>query len=162
MPYIERILAPKDAACFFCEHIADEPARYRENLVLVVQEHAVCMLNRFPFSPCHVLVAPRRHVPDITDLDDVEYIALMALVRDARVRLNVATKCTGTNIGFNLGVAAGASLAEHVHCHLVPRWDGDLNFMPVIADIRVMPEALDATWGKLHAAFADVPGVHAP
>lgn len=158
MPYIERAGAEKkEEGCFFCEHAANV-AKLRENLVLVVQEHAVALLNRYPFAPSHVLVAPRRHVPDIKDLTDEEYLALMTLLRDARVRLERAVRCPAVNIGFNLGHPAGAGVADHVHGHLVPRWPGDTNFMPILADIRVMPEALDETWQKLHAAFADVPG----
>lgn len=157
MPYIERFGEKKDEGCFFCEH-AKDAARFREDLVLVVQEHAIALLNRYPFAPAHLLVAPRRHVPDIKDLTDEEYLALMTLLRDARVRLERAVRCPAVNIGMNLGQPAGAGVADHVHGHLVPRWPGDTNFMPILADIRVMPEALDETWQKLRAAFADVPG----
>ncbi len=164
MPYIERASQgekKKDDGCFFCEH-AKDTAKLRENLVLVVQPHAIALLNRFPFAPAHILVAPTRHVPDIKDLADEEYLSLMTLLRDARVRLERAVRCHGVNVGFNLGHHAGAGVADHVHGHLVPRWSGDTNFMPILADVRVMPQALDETWQALHAAFADVPGEKAP
>lgn len=164
MPYIERLpeerAREKAAGCFFCHHATDE-AKFRENLVIVVQEHALVLLNRYPFGPAHILCAPRRHVPDIADLSEVEYVALMTLLRDASIRLRRATKCEGMNIGFNLGLYAGAGVADHCHGHLVPRWPGDTNFMPVLADTRVMPEALDETWVKLRAVFDDVPGTKA-
>lgn len=156
MPYI--LKTEKTEGCFFCKHSV-EPALSRENLVLVVQEHAFVCLNRYPFTPSHLLVAPRRHVGDLADLTDAEYAALMTLLRASTVRLRKAVQCSAMNVGFNLGVDAGAGVAEHVHGHLVPRWAGDTNFMPVLADVRVMPEYLDDAWRRLHAAFADLPGV---
>jgi len=159
---MEYLKAHKDPrpSCFFCEHPA-EPSRFRENLVLVVQEHAMVCLNRFPFTTSHLLVSPRRHVPDLADLTAVEYAALMDLVRESSVRLRRAVHCEAMNVGFNLGAAAGAGVADHLHGHLVPRWPGDSNFMPVIADVRVMPEYLDDAWQRLHAAFVDLPGERA-
>jgi len=84
----------------------------------------------------------------------------MHLVRETTVRLRSTVKCDGMNVGFNLGKAAGAGVADHLHGHVVPRWLGDSNFMPVIADVRVMPEYLDDAWQRLNATFADLPGVH--
>ncbi len=151
----------KTPGCFFCDHPKD-PSRYRENLVLVVQPHAFVCLNRYPFTTSHLLVAPRRHVADPSELEDAEYDALMRLLRESVARLRRAVSCEAMNVGFNLGKAAGAGVADHLHGHLVPRWNGDTNFMPVLADVRVMPEYLDDAWQKLNAAFADVPGEHAP
>ncbi len=151
----------KTPSCFFCEHPKDE-ARLRENLVLVVQQHAFVCLNRYPFTTSHLLVAPRRHAGDPTDLEPHEYEAVMSLVRECIARLRRAVKCEGMNVGMNLGKVAGAGVADHLHAHLVPRWNGDSNFMPVIADVRVMPEYLDDAWRRLYPAFADLPGVRAP
>ena len=150
----------KPPGCFLCEHPADEPA-FRENLVLVVQPHAFVCLNRYPFTTSHILVAPRRHVADPSDLDAEEYLALMTLLRESIVRLRAAVGCEGMNVGFNLGKVAGAGVPGHLHGHLVPRWNGDTNFMPVLADVRVMSEHLDDSWRRLHAAFADLPGARA-
>lgn len=151
----------KAPGCFLCEHPKDE-AHFRENFVLVAQEHAFVCLNRYPFTTSHLLVAPRRHVADPSELTDEEYAAVMDLLRASVVRLRGAVGCEGMNVGFNLGKVAGAGVADHLHGHLVPRWNGDTNFMPVLADVRVMPEYLDAAWARLHPAFADLPGVRAP
>lgn len=159
---MEYILGDKQGACIFCDFASAPPTAYREKLVLVVQPHALVCLNRFPFAASHLLVAPRRHVSDLSELDDAEYHALMALLRDASTRLRLAVTPEGVNVGFNLGKAAGAGIADHLHAHIVPRWNGDTNFMPVLADVRVMPEHLDASWKRLAPAFADVPGQHPP
>lgn len=163
MPYILRSDKGTTAGggCFFCEHPKDGGA-FRENLVVVVQEHAFVCLNRYPFTPSHLLVAPRRHVKDLSDLADEEYAGLMSLLRESTVRLRRAVDCSGMNVGFNLGVDAGAGVADHLHGHIVPRWRGDMNFMPVLTDARVMPEYLDDAWRRLYSAFADLPGERAP
>lgn len=150
----------KKPGCFFCEY-PNDVANYRQNLVLIVQEHAFVCLNRYPFTTSHLLVAPRRHVGDPSELEEHEYTALMSLLRDSVVRLKRAVSCEGMNVGFNLGKVAGAGVADHLHGHLVPRWNGDTNFMPVIADVRVMPEYLDEAWQRLQPAFADLPGQRA-
>jgi len=150
----------KPAGCFMCEGPTDK-TKFRERLVLVAQPHAFVCLNKYPFTTSHLLVAPRRHIGDIADLSDEEYDALMRLVRDSVARLKKAVGCEAMNVGFNLGKAAGAGHAEHLHAHLVPRWNGDTNFMPVLADVRIMPEYLDEAWSRLNAAFADLAGEHA-
>lgn len=160
MPYILRTTEPRQA-CFFCEHPA-APERFREDLVVVVQEHAFVCLNRYPFTPSHLLVAPRRHVADLADLSEAEYGGLMALLRESTVRLRRAVGCAAMNVGFNLGLHAGAGIADHLHGHVVPRWPGDTNFMPVLTDVRVMPQYLDDAWRRIYPAFADLPGERAP
>ena len=95
-------------------------------------------------------------------VSETEYAALMSLVRESTVRLRRAVSCHAMNVGFNLGRDAGAGIADHLHCHIVPRWAGDTNFMPVLADVRVMPEYLDDAWRRLYASFADLPGERAP
>ncbi len=159
MPYL--LKSEKSGGCFLCEHPQDAE-RFRENLVVIVQEHAFVCLNRYPFTPSHLLVSPRRHVGDLADLDGEEYAAVMTLLRESTVRLRRAVRCTGMNVGFNLGKDAGAGVADHLHAHIVPRWAGDTNFLPVLTDIRVMPEYLDDAWSRLHPAFADLPGARAP
>jgi ATP adenylyltransferase len=150
----------RDAGCFMCA-AAEDRAKFRERLVLVVQPHAFVCLNKFPYTTSHLLVAPRRHVADLADLTDEEYDAFMRLVRESIVRLRRAVSCQAMNVGFNLGQAAGAGHADHVHGHLVPRWAGDTNFMPVLADVRVMSEYLDDAWKRLDEVFREIPGEHA-
>ncbi len=157
---MEYMQAPKGGPCIFCDFVAATPQSYREKLVLVVSEHALVCLNRFPFAASHLLVAPRRHAADPTDLPNEEYDAVMRLLRDAVARLRAATGAEGVNVGMNLGRAAGAGIADHLHAHAVPRWSGDSNFMPVVTDVRIMPEYLADSWERLVPLFADVPGQH--
>ncbi|HZU98103.1 MAG TPA: HIT domain-containing protein [Planctomycetota bacterium] len=128
--------------------------------MLLVQPHALVCLNRYPFVASHLLVAPRRHVSDLDALPDEEYEATMDLVREAASRLRRATSAEGLNVGLNLGKAAGAGIADHLHAHVVPRWVGDGNFMPVVAGTHVMPEYLDQSWQRLEPFFADLAGEH--
>jgi ATP adenylyltransferase len=158
---MQYILGPKNTGCIFCEFSAAPPAEYREKLILAVLPHALVCLNKYPFAPSHVLVAPRRHVADFGDLPPEEYDATQRLVRDAAIRLRRATGAEGLNVGFNLGAAAGAGIADHLHGHVVPRWHGDTSFMPVLTDLRVMPEFLDASWLRLMPFFADLTGERA-
>lgn len=148
---MDYILGPTAGECVFCAF----PARddHRKDLVLAVGAHAFVVLNRYPFAAGHLLVVPRRHVADLGDLPDEEADALFRLLRSSVSRLRDATSPHGVNVGFNLGKAAGAGIAAHLHAHVVPRWDGDTNFMPVLADVRVMPEHLDATWQRLAPHF---------
>jgi ATP adenylyltransferase len=155
---MEYILGPKDGPCIFCDFASAPRDAYREKLVLVVQEHALVCLNRYPFASSHLLVAPRRHVSDFGSLPLPEYEAMQRLLRETAERLRRATGAEGLNVGFNLGKAAGAGIAEHLHGHVVPRWNGDTNFMPVLANVRVMPEYLDASWQRLAPFFTDLSG----
>jgi ATP adenylyltransferase len=157
MEYIE---GPKGGPCIFCDFASAPATDFRQKLVLLVQPHALVCLNRYPFAGGHLLVAPRRHTSDLDELPSAEFDATMHLVRAAASRLRHATKAEGMNVGLNLGKAAGAGITEHLHFHAVPRWAGDSNFMPVLADIRVMPEYLDQAWQRLTGAFADLPGEH--
>jgi ATP adenylyltransferase len=157
---MEYILGPKGGPCIFCSFASARPDAYRSKLVLVVQPHAFVCLNQYPFSASHLLVVPRRHAAEIETLPAGEYGELMALVRDSVERLRRATHAEGVNVGLNLGKAAGAGIADHLHAHVVPRWTGDYNFMPVVADVRVMPEYLDQSWQRLVPFFADLPGEH--
>jgi ATP adenylyltransferase len=157
---MEYILRSKSGECVFCGLASAPREAYRRDLVLIVQGHAFVCLNRYPFASSHLLVVSRRHVSDVEQLAIDEYQSMMALVRETTVRLRHATHAEGLNVGLNLGRAAGAGIADHVHAHVVPRWNGDSNFMPVLADVRVMPEYLDQSWLRLLPFFADLPGEH--
>jgi ATP adenylyltransferase len=158
---MDYILGDKQGACVFCDLAVAPPSAYRKKLVLVVQAHALVCLNLYPFAASHLLVVPRRHVSDLAELEEDEYGELMRLLRDATIRLRGVVTPDGVNVGFNLGRSAGAGIAQHLHAHVVPRWNGDTNFMPVIAGVQVMPEYLDDSWRRLAPAFADLPGQHA-
>lgn len=154
---IDYILGKKTEGCFLCAYPKPEAdARREENGVLAVLPHAFICLNKYPFAAGHVLVSPRRHVASPEELTEEEYTATMSLLRETVVRLKRATSPQGLNVGFNLGKAAGAGVDEHLHGHVVPRWAGDSNFMPVIADVRVMPEYLHDTYKRLRPFFEDL------
>ncbi len=146
-----RAPSPADRGCALCAYVGLEPAA--GTLVLARRRHAFVVLNKYPYTAGHVMVVPSRHVADLTGLSDEESQALFSLVRDAVAPLRTATHCDGINVGMNLGHAAGAGIREHLHVHLVPRWEGDNNFMPVLADVRVVPESLESTRQYLASAF---------
>lgn len=154
---MEYILGPKDStSCIFCgvDSAADEERRGR--LVVCSGERAFVMMNRFPFASGHLLVMPYRHVDSLEKLDPEEYDELFRLVREASVRLRKAVRAEGLNVGCNLGAVAGAGVAAHLHVHIVPRWAGDTNFMPVLADTRVVSQAITETRDHLVPFFADL------
>lgn len=107
------------------------------------------VMNKFPYNCGHLLVIPLRQVADIEDLTSEERVEFFDTIIKAKQILKNAMNPDAFNVGFNLGAKAGAGIPEHLHCHVVPRWDGDTNFMPVISDTRVLPQAMDALWEKL-------------
>jgi ATP adenylyltransferase len=150
---MQYIGAPKSGGCIFC----DAPAADRKAaLVLAVSPHVVVMFNRYPYANGHLMVAPRQHTGDLSALTPEAHGALSETLRRAVALLQGAFKPDGMNVGLNLGAAAGAGFADHLHWHLVPRWHGDTNFMPVIAEVSCIPEHLDALWERLRPAFAEL------
>jgi len=124
------------------------------NRVVERAELTFTVLNLFPYSSGHVMVVPRRHVPDLTGLEEAEGTAVFAATRRAVLALQDALKPDGFNVGVNTGLAAGAGITDHVHQHVVPRWSGDTNFMPVLADVKVLPEHMEQTAATLREAYA--------
>ena len=150
MAYITQEPRP---GCLFCRAIAD-PNDPDSELVVWRPDGAIVMLNKFPYNPGHVMVAPAAHKGDLAELDDAESAALMrALRRTIRV-LRETLKPEGFNVGANLGRVAGAGIPDHVHFHVVPRWNGDTNFMPVLSEVKVVNEHLQQTAEKLRQAFS--------
>ncbi|MBX3027462.1 HIT domain-containing protein [bacterium] len=147
--------APKSGACIFCDAPAADP---QAALVLAASAHAVVMLNRYPYANGHLMVAPRAHTADLGALEATAYAALSETLRRAVGLLQSTFRPDGMNVGLNLGAAAGAGFAQHLHWHLVPRWNGDTNFMPVIAEVSCLPEHLDALWARLRPVFAPLDG----
>jgi ATP adenylyltransferase len=120
-----------------------------ENLVVVRDRSCFALLNRYPYNGGHLMVVPYKEVPDLNGLTDEELTDLWKLVRRCTNALTAVMKPDGFNVGINLGKVAGAGIAEHLHIHIVPRWNGDTNFMPVIANTSVVPDALLAIAAKL-------------
>jgi ATP adenylyltransferase len=138
--------------CIFCEMAAD-PAQDRERLVLYRGRANLIVLNRFPYTSGHVMIAPYRHVATLGDLNAETVTEMMFLARDLEAALRQAYRPDGYNLGMNLGRSAGAGIADHLHLHVLPRWNGDVNFMTSVSDTRVLPEDLNTTYEKLVAFF---------
>lgn len=140
-------------ACFICEAVRAylSEAQREQLLVLVSDERGVLMLNRYPYTNGHLLAAPREHLPDLSDLTAEQRRGLMDLTELGNRVLQAAMNPQGMNIGMNLGRCAGAGVPGHTHMHIVPRWHGDVNFMTVVGQVRVIPEALTASYGQLKA-----------
>lgn len=152
MAYIEQDPSTgKEQSCIFCEAV--QPDGGRQDLVVHRSEPALCMLNRYPYNPGHLMVAPRSHGGDLANLAAQEMLAVMEELKLATAVLQKELHCEGLNGGWNQGRAAGAGIDAHLHFHLVPRWNGDTNFMPILADVKVVPEHLESTAVKLREAF---------
>lgn len=151
---IQYITAGKVEGCIFCNK-ADED-QDEENMILKRGKLSFIMMNAFPYNNGHLMIAPYRHIGDLSLLTDEEMLNVMQMVRDGKELLSKAFSPDGFNIGINLGRVAGAGIEDHVHVHIVPRWNGDTNFMPVLADIKVMPQALAATYQKLKEALDEL------
>jgi ATP adenylyltransferase len=136
--------------CIFCD-AAD--ASLQAELVVDRGQAAFVILNLYPYNSGHVMVVPNRHVATLGELDRAELVELMLLVQRAERALTDVYAPQGLNVGINIGKAAGAGMADHLHVHVVPRWAGDTNFMPVLADIKVVPEHLLETRERLRAAW---------
>ncbi len=158
MEYIES-LAGEDDGCFLCR--AREEADDPKNLVLHRGRHCFAVLNRFPYTGGHSLVAPYEHLAGLGDLDDRTMLEMFQLLRDLRQVLVKAFNAKGFNIGINLGRCAGAGLPGHLHAHIVPRWSGDVNFMTVFGEARVIPISLEDMYAAMRNA-ADELGLLQP
>lgn len=150
---MEFIAGERPAGCIFCDFPAAPATDDRKNLIVHRDEHAYVILNRYPYNSGHIMVVPNRHGADLDALPPAEWAALQELLRRAAAVLRATYGPEGLNIGMNLGKAGGAGIVDHLHWHLVPRWVGDNNFMPVLADIRVMVDHLDSSWEKVRAGF---------
>lgn len=151
MTYIGGI-ANNEKSCFLCEAAGGDPG---EHLVLWKDELTFCVLNRFPYNNGHLLVSPVRHEGRVEGLTSAETGALMSGCIRAQKLLARVMHAHGFNWGLNVGRCAGAGLVDHLHMHVVPRWEGDTNFMPVFADVKVIPQALEDLHEKLMAALGD-------
>src|SRR5215212_2172146 len=148
---LDYIRGPKADECIFCRAVesSDDEANY----VVHRGEHCFVLLNAYPYNNGHVMIAPYVHEPTIEPLDEPALTELMLLVKRSTEALRRVYGPEGFNVGINMGKAAGAGIEEHVHMHVLPRWTGDTNFMPVIGDTRVLPQSLADSWRELKEAF---------
>ncbi|MEM2164860.1 MAG: HIT domain-containing protein [Candidatus Bathyarchaeia archaeon] len=137
-------------ACIFC--VKPSEGRDEENLIVYRGRLCFVMLNRYPYNNGHLMVAPYSHKANLEELTDDELYELISTVRSCILWLRYAYKPHGFNIGLNIGRAAGAGVDKHIHVHIVPRWEGDTNFMPVISDVKVVSEALQQTYRRVREA----------
>ena len=151
LKYIEA--ADKAQGCIFCDFPAEGETHDRENFILYRSLYAYLILNAFPYSNGHLMVVPYRHTATLEDYTEAEMLDIMLLTRLSIRALQVAFGPHAYNCGLNMGRIAGAGIAEHLHWHIVPRWNGDTNFMTVLADTRVIPESLPAVYERLHIAI---------
>ena len=145
----------KKDLCFFCEAI-NAPERDEELLVIARRELCFAMLNRFPYNNGHFLIAPLRHIGEFDELTQEEMLAIMLLIKDSIKVLNHCVKPHGFNIGANLGREAGAGVPGHLHFHIVPRWNGDTSFMPLISETKVVSQALEDNQKTFSNAFKEL------
>jgi ATP adenylyltransferase len=148
MEYIGQAREGEDEGCLFCE----KPKEGDDEKALIVarSELSFAMLNRYPYNSGHFMVAPFRHVGELEEVEDDESLDMQRLMQRCVKALKEAMQPDGFNIGMNLGVVAGAGIPDHLHWHVVPRWNGDTNFMPVISEAKVLPENLTTSWSRLH------------
>jgi ATP adenylyltransferase len=151
LEYVKDAAKDKEEECIFCT----KPAEDDDEANFIVHRGAQCyvILNTFPYTNGHLMVAPYEHTPALQDLDAETVAELMALAQQAMRRLEEVYSPHGYNVGFNQGRIAGAGFENHIHMHVVPRWGGDTNFMPVLADTRVMPQTLEQTYETLRGGY---------
>ncbi|HET6440084.1 MAG TPA: HIT domain-containing protein [Anaeromyxobacter sp.] len=152
---MEYIRSEKPSGCLFCRFAAGGGEEDRANLVVHRSAHAFACLNRFPYNSGHLMVIPKAHGGDPVALGPEAWADLQQELRRAIHVLSSVYRPEGMNVGMNLGQFAGAGILDHLHWHLVPRWAGDNNFMPVLTDTRVVIEALDQAWARLTGAFEE-------
>ncbi|MFC2037142.1 HIT domain-containing protein [Chloroflexota bacterium] len=150
---LEYLMAPKVEGCIFCHAARKDDDQ--ESLVLLRGERAFLILNRYPYNNGHFMAVPYSHVPSLEDLDTPTLTGVMLLLNRGLAALRSTMSPDGFNIGVNLGRVAGAGVEDHVHIHAVPRWAGDTNFMPVLGDMRVVPQTWLQTYDLLKAALEE-------
>ena len=153
MAYID---GEKPEGCIFC--CDPQPGNLRDNLILAVTSYSMVMLNKYPYNGGHLLVFPRRHAGSFDELPSEEYHELSDCLRKSVGLVRQVLCPGGTNLGMNLGKSAGAGVEGHLHWHIVPRWEGDTNFMPVVGDVRVIPQHLLDTYDRLRPHFLSLEG----
>jgi ATP adenylyltransferase len=154
---MEFIKGPKPSGCFFCEAAAADPSDDAQLLVLARGKLALAILNRYPYNNGHLMIAPNAHLANLEDLPAATADDVMALTQRSLRVLRQVLSPQAFNLGINAGKTAGAGVADHVHQHVVPRWEGDTNFMPIVADTKVLNESLTVSYRQLRAGFDRLP-----
>lgn len=149
---MEYILNSRQEGCFLCDICQDD--RNRQNLVLKRGELTFLLLNKYPYNNGHLMIAPYRHVDRLESMNEREMGAMMQMASSACKALRKSLHPDGFNVGLNIGTAAGAGLKDHIHLHIVPRWEGDTNFMPVLGEVKIIPQPLDELWQQLKHTLA--------
>jgi len=152
MEYIDQLIDESGDGCFLCR-ARDNPDQDAATFTLLRGETCFAILNRFPYTSGHTLIAPYAHTGDLDDLDDATLLEIMTMTRRIKRVLGEVFHAEGFNVGINLGRCAGAGLPGHLHLHVVPRWPGDTNFMPVLDNIRVIPEAIEKFYRRIREAI---------
>jgi ATP adenylyltransferase len=150
--YVRKLVKPD--GCVFC--VCAEKPESLDTLTLVKTNHSMVVMNKFPYNNGHLLVIPLRHCGDITHFSEAEYSDLMKLLRKAMQVVQKVYGCEGMNVGLNHGAVAGAGIPEHLHWHVIPRWFGDVNFFPLIAETKVVVESLESSYHRLKEAWQEV------
>lgn len=151
MSYLD---APQQNSCIFCDK--PKEAKDNENFILYRGKLSFVMMNLYPYNNGHLMIFPYKHIPSITKLESEDLFDLMSVTQKSTQILENIFNPGGFNIGMNIGKSGGAGFADHVHIHIVPRWNGDTNFMPVLSETKVMPEHLNSTYDKLLPLFKDI------
>jgi len=151
---MEYIKSEKSDECIFC--VLPSSDENEKNYILFKGAHSFIIMNIFPYNSAHIMVSPYRHIGCITEQNDSEKIEVNQLTQECIKILKTVIGPDGFNIGYNIGKAAGAGYDEHIHCHIVPRWTGDTNFMPVLGEVKVHPEHLRSTYEKLLPHFKNL------
>ena len=146
-------MGEKKRGCFFCKKLKEK--KNRKNLILYQGEYVFVVMNKYPYNNGHLMVVPKRHYLDLEQLDNKELKELFDLLRASIKVLKTCFHPHGFNVGINIGKVGGAG-EDHLHLHIVPRWAGDTNFMPVIGETKIVPEYLEKTYQRLHSAFTDL------
>ncbi len=153
LEYVKDASKDNEDECIFCAKQGEDASQDAENLIVHRGERCFVILNKFPYTNGHLMVAPYEHVASLPALDAETVAEMMALAQQAMTVLEATYSPHGYNVGFNQGRVAGAGVEHHIHMHVVPRWGGDTNFMPVLADTRVMPQTLEQSYEALAGAF---------
>jgi ATP adenylyltransferase len=153
MEYIRSTVEEESEGCFLCDKLAAEDDE--SSYILARRDEAFAILNAFPYNPGHLMVAPTRHIGELEALTPKELARSGELLRQSIRALKDSSSPDGFNVGMNLGRVAGAGVPDHLHWHVVPRWNGDTNFMPVLAETKVLPEALAHTYARLRPFFGE-------